>query len=183
MVKRSFGVIDNGQHSPSVGRDDSSGPAVWRPSCSCGWLGIAVITPVEIVDLQEVFQQFAKEHGIDSILPADSIFGSENDSLIQILQHVGYDPEADEQTVTIAFNKAVGALKNYDEESDGLQAIYDLTSDFPMIVEAVADQKHRAFVWRTVKAPTLRENATEIELKLRQHLVSAWESKNISLDD
>lgn len=177
-MKRTYGVISDGKHSPSVGRDDSAASLAWRPSCSCGWLGIAVIAPIEISDLQEVFQQFAEKNGIDSILPSDAVFGGENESLIQILHHIGYDPEEDELTVTRELNTAVDALKTYDEAKDGLQAIYDLTSDIPRIVEAVADQKHRAFVWMAVSNPTLRENAAEIELQLRQHLISAWESKN-----
>lgn len=182
-MKRTFGVTDDGQHSPSVGRDDSAASLAWRPSCSCGWLGITVIAPIEIGDLQEVFQQFAEENGIDSILPSDAIFGGENEALTQVLHHIGYDPENDEVAVTSELNAAVDALKTYDEAKDGLQAVYDLTSDFPRIVEAVADQKHRAFVWTTVKNPTLRENAAEIELQLRQHLISAWESKNSSEGD
>jgi hypothetical protein len=176
-VKRSYGVIDDGQHSPSIGRDDSSVSSAWRPFCSCGWSGIAIISPIEIEDFQEVFQKFAKEHGADSVLPADAIFGNENDALIQVLQHIWYDSEDDERFTVGELDAAVVALKNYNVRSDGTQGLYDLTSEFPRIIEAVADQKHRAFVWSTVASPTLRENAAEVELALRQHLVDVWESQ------
>jgi hypothetical protein len=170
-------LLDTEKHSPSIGRDDSSTSTAWRPFCSCGWSGIAILSPVEIRDLQEVFQKFAEENGIDSILPADSVFGDENDALIQVLDHIGYDPEEDESISMAELDAAVHALKNYDEKLNGAQGLYDLTSDFPRIVEAVADQKHRSFVYRNVATPTLRENAAEAELFLRQHLIKLWESK------
>lgn len=176
-MKRVFGVIDDGTHSSSVGRDDSSASPAWRPFCSCGWSGIAIISPAEIGDLQEVFQKFAEEHGIGSILPADSIFGSENDALIQVLKHLDYDAEDDERFVIAELDSAVESLKRYDEGLNGTQAIYDLTSDFPRIVEAIADQKHRSFVWKTTDSPFLRENAADIELALRHYLIKLWESQ------
>lgn len=183
MVKRSWGVLlDTEKHSPSMGRDDTSASTAWRPFCSCGWSGVAIFSPVEIEDLQEVFQKFAEEHGVESILPADSIFGSENDALIQVLRHIGYDPEDDERVVAAELDAAVLALKNYDEKLSGAQGLYDLTSDFPRIVESVADQKHRSFVSRNVAVPRFRENAVEIELLLRQHLIKLWESKSESND-
>lgn len=178
MVKRSWGVLlDTEKHSPSIGRDDSSAATAWRPFCTCGWTGIAIISPVEIEDLQAVFQKFAEEHGIDSILPSDAIFGNENDALVQVLRHIGYDPEEDERVVLEALNVAVDALKNYDEKLSGTQELYDLTADFPRIVESVADQKHRLFVSQNVAEPKLREGAIETELLLRQHLIKLWEDQ------
>ena len=178
-MKCVFGVVlDTNEHSPSIGRDDSSASPAWRPFCSCGWSGIAIISPVEIGDLQEVFQKFAKEHGIGSILPADSVFGDENDALIQILQHIEYNPEDDERTAIGELDAAVQALKNYDEKLSGSHGLYDLTSEFPRIVDTVADQKRRSFVWRTVTIPTRRQNAAKIELQLRQYLINIWESQH-----
>lgn len=177
-LKRSWGVLlDTEKHSPSMGRDDSSASTAWRPFCTCGWTGIAIISPVEIGDLQEVFQKFAEEHGVDSILPSDAIFGGENEALVQVLRHIGYSPEEDERVVIAELDSAVYALKTYDEKLSGTQDLYDLTSDFPRIVESVADQKHRSFVWKTTEAPILRENATEIEVALRQYLINVWESQ------
>lgn len=170
-------LLDTEKHSPSVGRDDSSTSTSWRPFCTCGWSGIAIFSPVEIEDLQEVFQKFAEEHGIASILPADAIFGNENDALVQVLRHVGYDPDTDERIALDELNAAVEALKNYDEKLNGVQSLYDLTSDFPRIVESFADQKHRAFVSRNVEVPKFRERAVEIELLLRQYLIKLWEIK------
>lgn len=178
-MKHIFGVmLDTNEHSPSIGRDDSSGSPAWRPFCSCGWSGIAIISRVEIADLQEVFQKFAEEHGVSSILPADSIFGDENDALVQLLQHIGYDSEDDERAAIGELDDAVQALKNYDEKLSGPHRLYDLTSEFPRIVDAVADQKRRSFVWRTVATPTRRQNAAGIELELRQYLINVWESQH-----
>lgn len=182
--KLSWGVLlDTEKHSPSMGRDDTSVNSSWRPFCTCGWSGIAIFSPVEIEDLQEVFQFFAEEHGIESVLPADAIFGSENDALVQVLRHIGYSPEEDERVVQCELTAAVEALKNYDEKINGTQELYDLTSEFPRIVEAVADQKHRSFVSRNVEMPQFREKAIEIELLLRQHLIKLWESKRQTSKD
>lgn len=177
-MKRSYGVVPDGKHSPSVGRDDSSESPAWRPFCSCGWSGIAIISPVEIGDLQEVFQKFAEENGIGSILPSDSIFGVENDALIQVLQHIGYDPEEDERAVIGDLDFVVRSLKNY--ASADAEDLYDLVSELPRVGEAVADQKLRSFAWRTTEAPCPRANAAEVELLLRQYLISAWESQQNS---
>lgn len=180
-LKRSWGVLlDTEKHSPSMGRDDSSAATAWRPFCTCGWTGIAIISPVEIEDLQEGFQKFAEEHGVDSILPSDAIFGGENDALVQVLRHIGYSPEDDERVTIAELDAAVYALKTYDEKLSGERDLYDLTSDFPRIIESVADQKHRSFVSRNVAAPKFREKAVEIELLLRQNLIKLWESKRVT---
>lgn len=176
-MKRSFGVIDDGQHSPSVGRDDSSASPAWRPFCSCGWTGISIISSVQIEDLQEVFQKFATEHGIESVLPADAVFGDENSALIQVLQHVNYDPTEDERAVTYDLDLIVAALKNYDALTADTQELYDLVSELPRAGEAVADQKLRTSVWSTTSVPVLRENASENELVLRKYLIQIWETQ------
>lgn len=184
MVKRSWGVLlDTEKHSPSIGRDDSSTSTAWRPFCTCGWSGVAIVSPIEIDNLQEIFRKFAEKHGIDSVLPSDAIFGSENDALVQVLHHIGYSSEEDEKVTIAELDAAVYALKNYDEKLSGAQDLYDLTSDFPRIIEAVADQKHRSFVSQNVPNPKLRENAVEIELLLRQHLIKLWESHRESTGD
>jgi hypothetical protein len=141
-----------------------------------------IFTPFEIEDLQETLQKFAKDHGTDAVLPADAIFGDENDALIQILKHLNYDPAEDRRIAESKLDSAVSVLKNYDEGSSGAHGLYDLADSFPRIVEAVADQKHRSFVWETIKPPTLREKAVAIELSLRQHLINHWESRQIAAD-
>lgn len=184
MVKRSWGVLlDAEKHSPSIGRDDSSTSTAWRPFCICGWTGIAIISPVEIGDLQEIFRKFAEKHGVDSVLPSDSIFGSENDALIQVLRHVDYNPEEDERVALAELNVAVDALKSYDEKLTGTQELNDLTADFPRIVEEIADQKHRSFVWSNIAEPKLREQSVETELLLRKHVIKLWEDQQETEED
>jgi hypothetical protein len=186
MVERSYGVlVDPVEHSPSLGQDDSLEATAWRPFCSCGWTGIVIISTLDITDLQEDFQKYAEKHGIDSILPSNSIFGDSKDALVQVLNHLEYDPKDDESNSHSELDNAVSALKNYDEGTDGLNGLYDLADDFPRIVERMAEQKHRNFVWENVQQPILRKNADKIETELKQYLISAYEKrkKNSSSND
>lgn len=178
MVERSYGVlVDPAQHLPSLGQNNALEATAWHPFCSCGWTGIVIISSIEIQDLQEDFQKFAWKHGIDSILPANSVFGDSKDALIQVLNHLDYDPKDDESNSHSELDNAVTALKNYDEGTNGFNGLYDLADDFPRIVERMAEQKHRNFVWENVQQPILRKNADKIETELKQYLISAYEKR------
>lgn len=176
-MKRNFGVAAQDSHIPSLGREESSTTGSWRPFCSCGWSGIAIFELFDANALNSVFKNFSDEHGLSSILPADAIFGNENDALVQVLNHLDYNPRDDEKYATEAFDSEVESVKNFSEDLRSSQDRYEVTFFLTQLAEDLIDQKHRAAVWESTPIPELRSDGKEMELRLRKTLIESWEHK------
>lgn len=102
--------LTNRQHVPRIDSIGWGEPLTFYPKCSCGWEGIVIGEPYfnptnpTFDHYPEPLRTIARTYGPDSLLDGKSAYGTRRDAEVQVLHHLGYDPDVDRAKAAFLLN-------------------------------------------------------------------------------
>jgi len=151
--------IETKEHIPQIQVTGWGEPEEYRISCHCGWRGLTVDTwPVDQMNLLEPDKTFVETWGLGLYNQLqDRVSGNRDTAMVQILHHLGYDPQADYVRANEAFEAAVEAFKNVQGYSETENSLRQLKKD----AEELAEHKIRIHAWENEPLPKIVEVSPE----------------------
>ena len=173
-MKRTFGVNYNG-HAAAIRAVGWGEPKTIFVSCSCGWEGLTVEEKWFQDDEQdfsyfaEPFRTVARTYGPESTLREGAVFGSHATALVQVLEHLGYDPEADLVGAAALLQEATKALLHATTVAEAEEARRTVDGAANEMTAAV----ERSIAWRDEPRPVATVPHPEAVKLLAAHRAQA----------
>lgn len=168
MVKYHMGMPFKGHavDAPQVGWGE---PPSYYPRCSCGWTGLTVQTKwwsdndPDYSYFVEPYRTVAQKWGPEQI-HLNEVYGNRPLATIQLLHHLNYDPQVDENQAQERFQAAVAGLRDLTVEN------YELAAErLKDAGDELVASKNRQAIWASTPLPQATDPIPEAQAILRAH--------------
>lgn len=146
-----FGSM-NAEHQPKIDAIGWGEPPTYYPSCSCGWKGINIDSyPPEsllkgIKESSEL-KPYIDKYGLSKVVrQPDEALGVKNDAIIQVLEHIKYNPKLDRTYHLQTVETLIKKYKISIDEREFSQAL-NLSQKLEKATQDVLDMNNRVKVF------------------------------------